>query len=108
MAFLGMLDARRSVSLANRYAVLVSHAARLPGKPISNLFPDGVQRTTDPLRVNQHAVAAIRCSRSVVTKIASASQRLKIFLSLRAAENTQPSVEKGMISNGSGIGVFLG
>jgi len=76
--------------------------------PSSSFFPAGVQRTTDPLRVSQHAVAAIRCSRSVVTKIASASQRLKMFLSLRAAEKNQPSVENGMISNGSGIGVFRG
>jgi hypothetical protein len=44
----------------------------------------------------------------VVTKIASASQRLKIFFSLRAAERKPPSVENGMISNGSGIGVCLG
>jgi len=83
-------------------------AAKLPAIPSSSLFPAGVHRTTDPLRVSQHAVAAIRCSRSVVTKITSASQRLKMFLSLRAAVNTQSSVEKGMISNGSGIGVCLG
>src|SRR6267378_1006552 len=108
MAFLGMLDARRSVSLAKRYAVFVSHAARVPAKPSRSFFPAGVQRTTDPLRVSQHAMDAIRCSRSVVTKIASASQRLKMFLSLRDAVNAQPSVEKGMISNGSGIGVCLG
>jgi hypothetical protein len=108
MAFLGMFDARRSVSLANKYAVFVSHAANLPEKLSSRLFPAGVQRTTDPLRDSQHAIAAIKCSRSVVTKIASASQRLKMFLSLRAAVNTQSSVENGMISNGSGIGVCLG
>src|ERR1700686_4925870 len=108
MAFLGMFDARRSVSLANREAAFVSHAARVPAKPRSSLLPDGVQRTTDPLRLSQHAVAAMRCSRSVVTKIASASQRLKMFLSLRAAVNAQSSVENGIISNGSGIGVFLG
>src|ERR1700738_526052 len=108
MAFLGMFDARRSVSLANREAVFVSHAAKLPAIPSSSLFPAGVHRTTDPLRVSQHAVAAIRCSRSVVTKITSASPRLKMFLSLRAALNNHSSVEKGIISNGSGIGVCLG
>jgi hypothetical protein len=108
MAFPGMFDARRSVSLANKYAVFVSHAANLPAKLSSSLLPAGVQRTTDPLRDSQHAIAAIKCSRSVVTKIASASQRLKMFLSLRAAVNTQSSVENGIISKGSGIGVFLG
>src|ERR1700674_2467735 len=108
MAFFGMFDAWRSVSLANRYAVLVSHAARIPERPSSNFFPAGVQRTTEPLLVSQHAEAAIRCSRSVVTKIASASQRLKMFLSRRAAANAQPSVEKGIISNGSGIRLCLG
>ena len=103
-----MVEARRSVSLANRYEVLVSHPARRPLKPRSSVLPAGVQRTTDPLPVSRHAVAAIRCSWSVVTKIASASQRLKIFLSRRAAEKKKPSVENGMISNGSGIGVCLG
>src|SRR2546423_10477357 len=108
MAFLGMFDARRSVSLANKYDVLVSHPASRPAMSISSLFPEGVQRTIEPLRLSQHAVAAIRCSRSVTTKIVSASQRLKMFLSLRAAVNAQPSVEKGIISNGSGIAGFPG
>jgi hypothetical protein len=43
-----------------------------------------------------------------VTKSTSASQRRKIFFSLLAAERNQPSVENGMISNGSGIGVWRG
>jgi len=103
-----MLAIRWSLSLAKRYDVGLSRAAQRPENPISSFFPEGVQRTTVPFRLIQHAVAAIRCSRSVVTKIASASQRLKIFFSLRAAEKNPPSVENGMISNGSGIGVCLG
>jgi hypothetical protein len=69
-------------------------------------LPAGVHRTTDPLFASHTAVAATRCSLSVDTKTASTSQRRKIFLSRRAAEKKKPSLEKGMISNGSVIGVL--
>ena len=82
----GMFAARRSVSVAKRNEVLARRVAMRPLNPISSFSPDGVQRTTEPSRVIQQAVAAIRCSASVVTKMTSASQRRKIFFSRRAAE----------------------
>src|SRR3954467_1813472 len=104
-AFLGSVFCRRSFSLANRYVVRASRDATFPAKFRSSLLPAGVHRTTEPLRLSQHAVDAMRCSRLVLTKIVSASQRRKIRRSRRAADRNHPSVENGMISNGSGIGV---
>ena len=86
MALFGIFDDCRSVSLANKYDVRASLDAHLPPIPIRSVLPDGVQRTTEPLPLNRQAVAAMRCSRSVVTKIASASHRRKMCFSRRAAE----------------------
>jgi len=86
IARFGMIAARRSVSVAKRNAVLARRVPQRPPAPMSSFSPEGVQRTTDPFVVNRQAVAAIRCSWSVVTKMTSASQRRKIFLSRRAAE----------------------